>query len=166
MKVEMIGVDKLIPYARNPRRNDGAVDAIAASIKEFGFRQPIVVDEDMVILVGHTRLKAAHKLGLDKVPVHIAKGLTDAQRKAYRIADNRTNEIAEWDNDMLALELEDLRMADFDLGTLAFDEGEIERIGNLSSPQPIAEGAKEYSADDFSNFGHVCPKCGFEFDET
>lgn len=74
MNVEMIGVDKLIPYARNPRHNDAAVDAVAASIKEFGFRQPIVVDEDMVILVGHTRLKAAHKLGMAEVPVHIASG--------------------------------------------------------------------------------------------
>ncbi len=128
MKVEMIGVDKLIPYARNPRHNDAAVDAVAASIKEFGFRQPIVADEDMVILVGHTRLKAAHKLGMAEVPVHIASGLTDAQRKAYRIADNRLSELAEWDNELLALELEDLRLADFDLGTLAFDEGEIDAL--------------------------------------
>lgn len=128
MKVEMMAVERLIPYARNPRRNDGAVDATAASIKEFGFRQPIVVDEEMVILVGHTRTKAAQKLGLSQVPVHVATGLTEAQKKAYRIADNRTGEIAEWDNDLLALELEDLRMADFDLGTLAFDAAEVDEL--------------------------------------
>jgi len=128
MQVEMIRVEKLIPYARNPRHNDAAVDAVAASIKEFGFRQPIVVDEDMVILAGHTRLKVAHKLGLAAVPVHVATGLTDAQRKAYRIADNRVGELAEWDDGLLALEIEDLRMADFDLGTLAFDAGEIEAL--------------------------------------
>jgi ParB-like chromosome segregation protein Spo0J len=121
MKVEMMQIDKRIPYARNPRRNDAAVDAVAASIKEFGFRQPIVVDEDMVILVGHTRFKAARKLGLQEVPVHVATGLADAQKKAYRIADNRLNEIAEWDNDLLELELEDLRMADFDLALTTAD---------------------------------------------
>lgn len=79
MQVESMALDALIPYARNPRRNDNAVDAVAASIKEFGFRQPIVVDEEMVILVGHTRAKAAKKLGMTQVPVHIAAGLTEAQ---------------------------------------------------------------------------------------
>lgn len=130
MKVQMAPIGQLIPYARNPRKNDSAVDAVAASIREFGFRQPIVVDEAMTVLVGHTRLKAAHKLGLAEVPVHIATGLTDAQKKAYRIADNRLNEIAEWDDELLALELEDLRMADFDLGTdaLGFGEGEVDEL--------------------------------------
>lgn len=128
MQVELMPVERLVPYARNPRRNDGAVDAVAASIREFGFRVPVVVDEQLTVLAGHTRLKAARKLGLAQVPVHIAAGLSEAQKKAFRIADNRVGEIAEWDNDMLALELEDLRMADFDLGTLAFDEGEVERI--------------------------------------
>jgi len=141
MEVDLIPVDALVPYARNPRRNDNAVDAVAASIKEFGFRQPIVVDEDMVILVGHTRHKAAKKLGMAQVPVHVATGLTDAQKKAYRIADNRTNEIAEWDNDLLALELEELRMADFDLGTLAFDEGEIDEL--MASLDATPEGQTE-----------------------
>lgn len=163
MRVEMMGVDKLIPYARNPRKNDGAVDAIAASIKEFGFRQAIVVDEEMVILVGHTRLKAAQKLGLKQVPVHIAEGLTEPQKKAYRIADNRTGEIAEWDNDLLALELEDLRMADFDLDTLSFDEGEVDRLLNGAQENYPESSAKEIDPDDYQ-MGHTCPKCGFEFD--
>lgn len=144
MKVKTMLTNKLIPYARNPRSNDAAVDAVAASIKEFGFRQPIVVDEDMVVLVGHTRLKAAQKLGLLEVPVHIAAGMTPAQRRAYRIADNRTNEIAEWNNTMLALELEDLRMDDFDLGTLAFGEGEIEAL--IAEANATAKG--ETDADD------------------
>lgn len=140
MQVETMALDALIPYARNPRRNDNAVDAVAASIKEFGFRQPIVVDEDMVILVGHTRAKAAKKLGMAQVPVHIATGLTETQKKAYRIADNRLNEIAEWDDELLALELEDLRMDDFDLGTdaLGFDDGEID--GLLASLDSTPEG--------------------------
>lgn len=140
MTVAMMPVDCLIPYARNPRKNDSAVDAVAASIKEFGFRQPVVVDDDMVILVGHTRVKAAKKLGMIEVPVHVATGLTETQKKAYRIADNRLNEIAEWDDDLLALELEDLRMEDFDLGTdaLGFDDGEID--GLLASLDATPEG--------------------------
>jgi hypothetical protein len=130
MKIELMSADKLIPYARNPRRNDSAVDAVAASIREFGFRQPIVVDEDMTILVGHTRLKAAKKLGLSDVPVHVAVGLTEAQKKAYRIADNRLNEIAEWDDQMLALELEDIRLDGFDISLTGFDAEALEDIFN------------------------------------
>lgn len=166
MKVEMMATDALVPYARNPRNNDNAVDAVAASIREFGFRQPIVVDEQLTILVGHTRLKAARKLGLTSVPVHVATGLTEAQRKAYRIADNKVGELAEWDNALLALELEDLRMADFDLSTLAMDEGEIDEL--LAGLNATPEGAvPESSAEEIDTdyqMGHTCPKCGFEFD--
>jgi len=130
MNVEMMAVDRLVPYARNPRQNDSAVDAVAASIREYGFRVPVVVDESLTLLAGHTRLKAAHKLGMKEIPVHVAEGLTEAQKKDFRIADNRVGEIAEWDNDLLALELEDLRMADYDLGTdaLGFDDGEIDSL--------------------------------------
>src|SRR5438552_3742241 len=100
MKVELRPIDRVIPYARNPRKNDAAVATVASSIKEFGFRQPIVVDEEGVIIVGHTRWKAARQLGLSKVPVHIAKDLTPEQAKAYRIVDNQTNSIAEWDMEL------------------------------------------------------------------
>jgi len=128
MKVEEIEINKIIPYANNPRHNDQAVSAVAASIKEFGFRQPIVTDETMTILVGHTRLKAAQNLGLSVVPVHIAEGLTDTQKKAYRIADNRLNELAEWDNELLSLELEALTEADFDIGLLGFSDEELDEL--------------------------------------
>ncbi len=87
MKVELVALNRVIPYARNPRKNDAAISKVAASIKEYGFRQPIVVDVDMVIIAGHTRLQAAQQLGLQKVPVHIAEGLSPAQIKAYRLAD-------------------------------------------------------------------------------
>ncbi len=93
MKVEQWKIGDVKPYEHNSRVNDSAVDAVAASIQEFGFRQPIVVDEHGVIIVGHTRYKAALKLGLETVPVHVAKGLTSAQIKAYRLADNRTGEL-------------------------------------------------------------------------
>ena len=115
MKVELTEIGRVIPYARNPRKNEAAIAKVAASIKEYGFRQPIVVDEEMVIIAGHTRLQAAQTLGLKKVPVHVATGLTQAQIKAYRLADNRTHEDAEWDEDLLAIELGELSEMDFDL---------------------------------------------------
>jgi site-specific DNA-methyltransferase (adenine-specific) len=105
MHVELRPIASIRPYDNNPRLNDAAVDAVAASIKEFGFRQPIVVDEDGVIIVGHTRYKAALKLGMTEVPVHVAVGLSPAQAKAYRIADNQTATIATWDDDKLYQEL-------------------------------------------------------------
>ncbi len=105
MIVELRSLSEIKPYDNNPRDNDAAVDAVAASIKEFGFRAPIIVDADFVIIVGHTRWKAAKKLGLDRVPVHIATELTPAQAKAYRIADNKTGELADWDFTKLPLEL-------------------------------------------------------------
>lgn len=109
-----MGVDSLIPYANNPRLNDNAVDAVAANIKEFGFKAPIVVDGENVIINGHTRLKAAHKLGLRQVPVIVADDLTPAQVKAFRLADNKTSEFAEWDSDKLDIELDSI--ADIDMG--------------------------------------------------
>jgi ParB-like chromosome segregation protein Spo0J len=89
MDVIDLPLEQLIPYARNPRKNESAIATVAASLKEFGWRQPIVVDEDMVILAGHTRLEAARQLGLTSAPVHVARGLTPAQAKAYRLMDNR-----------------------------------------------------------------------------
>ena len=105
MKIEMWPIGRVTPYENNPRINDDAVDAVAASIREFGFRQPIVVDSEGVIIVGHTRYKAAQRLGLDRVPVHVATDLSPAQVKAYRIADNQTASIAEWDYQLLPIEL-------------------------------------------------------------
>src|SRR5580693_4200296 len=115
MKVEMRLLASIRPYEKNPRINDAAVEAVAASIKEFGFRQPIVVDEEDVIIIGHTRHKAALKLGLKTVPVHVARGLTPAQAKGLRIADNQTASIANWDNDKLPIELAELQGMNFDL---------------------------------------------------
>src|SRR3979411_1221678 len=109
-------ISSIRPYENNPRLNDEAVDAVALSIKAFGFRQPIVVDEQGVIIVGHTRYKAALKLGLETVPVHVAVGLSPAQAKAYRIADNQTATMSQWDEDKLPLELAALQGMDFDLG--------------------------------------------------
>lgn len=128
MKVELIEIGRVIPYARNPRRNDMAVAKVAASIKEYGFRQPIVVDEELVIIAGHTRLQAAQSLGLKKVPVHIATGLSEAQVKAYRLADNRTHEDAEWDEELLAIELGELEELGFDLDLTGFEAMELGKL--------------------------------------
>ncbi len=128
LHVEMWTLDRVRPYENNPRNNDDAVDAVAASIKEFGFSQPIVVDSDSVIIVGHTRLKAAQKLGLDRVPVVVASHLTSDQVRAYRIADNKTAEIADWNYDLLPIELSALKEANYDLGLLGFDLEELAKI--------------------------------------
>lgn len=125
-KVTYMDVDSLIPYANNPRLNDNAVDAVAAIIKEFGFKVPIVVDGENVIINGHTRLKAAHKLGLKQVPVIVADDLTPAQVKAFRLADNKTSELAEWDVDKLDIELGSI--ADIDMAEFGFDDIRIDGI--------------------------------------
>src|SRR5690606_8956983 len=115
MQIELWPIDRVKPYPQNPRLNDGAVGAVARSIQEFGFRQPLVVDTDGVLVIGHTRLKAARKLGLTEVPVHVATELSPVQIRALRLADNKTADIATWDNSLLPLELKGLLDADFDL---------------------------------------------------
>ncbi|MFN5800418.1 MAG: DNA modification methylase, partial [Planctomyces sp.] len=130
MQVEQWQLSQLRPYEQNPRNNDDAVDTVAASIREFGFRQPIVVDENGVIIVGHTRFKAAQKLRLTEVPVHVASGLSAEQIRAYRIADNKSSELAEWDFDLLPVELAALKDANYDIGLLGFDVDELARIMN------------------------------------
>ena len=110
MDIKNMKITDIRPYEKNPRHNDGAVEAVARSIKEFGWQQPIVVDKDMVVIVGHTRLKAAEQLGLTEVPVVVADHLTPEQVQAYRIADNKTGEIAEWDYALLPMELKDLHL--------------------------------------------------------
>ena len=115
-------VENLIPYVNNPRNNDEAVDAVASSIKNFGFRSPIVIDGQGEIINGHTRLKAAKKLGLKEVPVLVADDLTPEQVKAFRLADNRVGEIATWNDDLLSIELEELDNLGFDMSDFGFDE--------------------------------------------
>lgn len=141
MKVENRPVDQVIPYARNPRKiSDAAVSKVAASIKEFGWQQPIVVDTEGVIIVGHTRLQAAQRLGLKEVPVHVAEGLTKAQIKAYRLADNRTNQEASWDDALLGLEFGDLQLDGFDLELTGFDGTEINGlVAKLDASQGLTD---------------------------
>jgi DNA modification methylase len=134
LKIEYLETDKLIPYINNPRINDNAVDAVAGSIAEFGFKNPIIVDRNNVIIAGHTRLLAARKLGLDQVPVIRAEDLTEKQVKAFRIADNKTAELSEWDDELLAMELEGLE----DMFT-GFSDGEIDALLNQDGPAGVIE---------------------------
>lgn len=133
MIIKEMQLAELREYAMNPRNNDSAVDAVAASIKEFGFKQPIVIDANGVIVAGHTRAKAAAKLGLDTVPCIVADDLTDEQIRAFRLADNKTAELAEWDFEKLDIELAGLAELEFDMTAFGFDEIE------LDEPQEIVE---------------------------
>ena len=119
---------KLVEYARNPRKNDHAVDKVAAAIREFGFRVPIVAKSDGTIVDGHLRFKAARKLNLDTVPVLLADDMTPEQVKAFRISVNKVAELAEWDDELLQLELSELKDAEFDLSLIGFDDGELDRL--------------------------------------
>ena len=122
MEIENIPISELVPYANNPRKNDKAVDIVAKSIKEFGFKVPIILDKNNEIIAGHTRLKAAMKLGLTTVPIIRADDLTPAQTKAFRIMDNKSSEIAEWDLDLLKNEFHDLEDTElFEFSTQHFD---------------------------------------------
>ena len=131
MRTDTVAIGSVVPYARNPRRNGAAVSKVAASLKEFGWRQPIVVDEQMVVVAGHTRLEAARSLGMGEVPIHIAAGLTPEQIKAYRLADNRVGQEAEWDQELLRLELGELEGMDFDIEATGFDAEELKDIIGL-----------------------------------
>lgn len=124
MKVITVPIDKVVPYDKNPRNNDDAVEPTAESIKQFGWQQPIVVDKNNIIVAGHTRYKAAKKLKLKEVPIVYAQHkdgtwLTEEEVNAYRLADNKTGELAEWDDDLLAGELDDI--TDIDMSDFGFD---------------------------------------------
>ena len=139
-------IERLIHYARNPRQNDHAVEQMASVITEFGFRIPVVAKSTGELVDGHLRLKAARRLGLKTVPVVLADDLTDAQIKAFRLLANRSASWAQWDEALLALELEDLKLADFDLSLTGFEEGEIARL--LADEAVSSDGDQEPAADE------------------
>ena len=143
-KITMMKIEAIKPYEKNPRLNDNAVESVANSIKEFGFKVPIVVDKDNVIVNGHTRWKASQKLGLKEVPVIVASDLTDNQIKAYRIADNKTGELANWDMEMLGEELK--LVEDFDFIDFGFNELELMMLTEDIEPEEFdKEMIEEYS---------------------
>jgi len=129
MKIEIADISSIKPYENNPRKlSETAIEKVAMSLKEYGFRQPIVVDKDRVIVAGHTRFRASKKLGLKQVPVSIIDNLTEEQINAYRIADNRTAEESEWDNELLKMEIKELEAKDFKLDLLGFNDDQLNDI--------------------------------------
>ena len=152
MNIIMKKLDEIVPYANNPRENDDSAQTIAESIKEFGFLNPIIIDQNGTIICGHARLKAAIQLGLDEVPTITAEGLSDDQIRAFRLADNKTAEIAGWDFDMLLQEFQGLSADDFDLNLTGFNEFEQTEYGQPDAipERPDRDEFREYQeeADD------------------
>lgn len=152
MEIVNIAVDKLVPYENNPRNNTEAIQYVANSIKEFGFKVPLVIDSDNVVICGHTRLLAAKQLGLKDVPCVVADDLTDEQIKAFRLADNKVGEIATWDLNKLQLELDflDCNMEDFGF------------IGAMEEPD-ITDFLEDHENKTKEPKTFVCPECGHAF---
>ena len=158
MKVQMINIEKLVPYARNPRINEHLVDEVAASIKEFGFQQNIVVDSEMVIVVGHVRYKAAQKLGLKEVPVNIMTGMSKAKVRAYRIADNKLGEKSQWDNQLLHLEISELEEEGYDKSKTGFNDDELNSLRNsLHDLEDGIEGEEEGAVEEADTNATIGP---------
>lgn len=139
MDIKLVSPEDILPYQRNPRNNNEAVAVVASSIQEYGFRQPIVIDEDNVILAGHTRHLASLELGLEAVPVHVAANLTDAQKQSFRLMDNKASELSTWDRDMLKAELAEIANFDFDMTLTGFSLEEIARLSGDSLLQFATE---------------------------
>ena len=155
MEIKMMNIDNIIPYVNNPRHNENAVDKVASSIKEFGFKVPIVIDKDNVIVTGHTRLLASKKLGLTEVPCVVASDLTKAQIKAFRIADNKVSEYSSWDNDLLRIELEGLKELDFDIELTGFNE-----IDMMEMFEDIIPDDEDYNIDEYDEVSEETLKAG------
>ena len=172
-KITLMALADITPYENNPRNNEEAVEKVANSIKEFGFNQPIVVDKDNVIIVGHTRYLAAQELSLTEVPVIVAGNLSEEQARAYRLADNKTGEIAEWDFEKLALELEEvesLDMSEFGFAVEGLDSSfsESDSEDDIADFFEAAPNTQDSSASSKTVNADkkivTCPHCGEKFE--
>jgi len=163
LQFETWPIDRCIDYARNPRKNDHAVDKVAAAIKEFGFRVPIVAKSDGLVVDGHLRLKAAKKLGLTEIPVILADDMTDAQIQAFRLSVNKVAELADWDIDLLKVELQDLDAQGFDLTLTGFELGEMAALFDEPDFAPGTED-DQGKLDELAPKMVTCPHCGGEWD--
>lgn len=154
IKLETVNIDDVYPYPNNPRKNDDAVQAVAESIRQCGYISPIIVDEDYVILAGHTRYKALQELGYKQVRVAVAAGMSEEAKKKYRLLDNKTAELAKWDFDLLAEELERLEFGDLNLSWGI-------EIPDFDFNDNIEPGDAESNTNPSDTI--TCPKCGFEW---
>ena len=161
MKLQKLKLADIKPYENNPRKNDGAVNAVAESIRQCSYITPIIVDEDLVIIAGHTRYKALVALGMDDVECLICDGLTEEQKKKYRFLDNKTGEKATWDLMKLEVELEGLDLEGFDFFGMAED---LPVDGDGGSDKELT-GTTEFDTEVFGDeeFKYECPNCGFRF---
>ena len=179
LQIEWLPLSALIPYENNPRKNDDAVEFVANSIRDFGFRVPIIIDDTNTIVAGHTRYKAAELLGIDKVPVIRKSDWSSEQIQSYRLVDNKTQELSKWDYGKLADEMAAVNTDPIDgeledgLEGLEFPEIDMSRYG-FNDPDELVEHGRqdftegdEISLDDFEdqNFDLECPICGFRFNE-
>lgn len=163
MEVKNVSIHSIKPYENNPRDNDDAVDAVANSIKEFGWQQPIVVDTGGVIIVGHTRYKAAEQLKLKEIPVVVADNLSEEQVKAYRLADNKVGELAEWNFGKMNIELQEI--TSLDMTNFGFDESDLDLATDWDDSSSLEDYEEpESETKDSSTF--KCPHCGYEADES
>lgn len=171
MQIKMVNIGEVKEYANNPREiSDAAVEAVAQSIRTFGFKNPCLLDKDNVLIAGHTRVRAARKLGMKEIPAIRVDDLTPEQVNAFRLADNKLHELATWDVELLPLELSALRDADFDLSVLGFDEDELAKLlapagtEGLTDPDAVPEPPEEpvTQPGDLWLLGAytTCPHCG------
>ena len=153
MNILEIDVKDVQEYENNARKNDKAIGLVAESIQKYGFKVPVIIDTNNVLVAGHTRLKAALRLGLEKIPAIIADDLTEEQIRAFRLADNKTAELAEWDFERLEQEL------------AAIDDEHIFELFNQNKYEDVQEYDGEINLDDFGDeeFEYECPECGFKF---
>ena len=177
MNVIEKNIRELKPYKRNPRDIRDAIGPVSESIKMFGFKQPIVIDKDNVVVAGHVRLEAAKKLGMKKVPCVVADDLTEEEVKAYRLADNRTRDLSKWDSEKLIEELDKIEAmgVGIDMGEFGFTivqetvndssqfEDERPNEGNVSSTPVQREDEDPEEDEEEESFEHICPSCGHKF---
>lgn len=157
MEIMQVSITDLIPYENNPRNNESAIDKVAESIKEFGFKVPLVIDKNNVIVCGHTRYLAAQRLGITEIPCIIASDLSDEQIKAFRLADNKTAEFAGWDYDLLNEELTDLSI---DMSVFGFIEAEDINIDEFFVESIEGNSKEETVTTEKAKNTITCPHCG------
>jgi site-specific DNA-methyltransferase (adenine-specific) len=161
MLVKIVKIGEITPYENNPRVNINAVEPVAQSIKQFGFQQPIIVDKNNIIIVGHTRYKAAQLLELDEIPIVVADNLTDEQAKAYRLADNKTHELSTWDIDKLRNEVNTILETNLDV--FGFDIDNLLDCISDHEALDLHEPTDSEIADNSQQQTSQCPKCGFKY---
>lgn len=161
MKLQKLKITDIIPYENNPRKNDAAVNAVAESIRQCSYITPIIVDENHIIIAGHTRYKALKALEIEEAECLICSGLSEEQKKKYRFLDNKTGEKAAWDLMKLEVELEGLDLEGFDFFGMVADLP----IDTDDSDEQEITGTTEYDSEVFADeeFRYECPKCGFRF---